>query len=249
MVVQLTPAGLLFGADRNITSELRVATGSSIVVVSGQSERPKVLKWPNHEVIVGYVGNAELDGLPADVWLYDFIGGHLQFKDLQELADALTADLNALFRTFSNEVMVLHLGGFEMYDGQWTPRVYYVHNHRGMKGDEYLIGTRFTNSDEIPKYFPGKSGDQIRADLVWPQYFGFRQGIKLKLFNTIDTGLRSAMQFLVHAGEQPAPATLDDLVQYVKFQIHGYEAYFASFYPPFQQYVGGGEDVVTAAWP
>lgn len=61
--------------------------------------------------------------------------------------------------------------------------------------------------------------------------------------------MRSAIAYLVQEGEHNAPASLDDLVQHVKFQIHGYEAYFLSFYPPFQQFVGGGDDVVTAAWP
>ena len=58
LVVQLVPEGLLFGADRNITSQLKLSDGSVEIVVSGQSERPKVLKWPNREVIVGYVGAA-----------------------------------------------------------------------------------------------------------------------------------------------------------------------------------------------
>jgi acylphosphatase len=45
LVVQPTPQGLLFGADRNITSQLTLSDGTIEVVVSGQSERPKVLKW------------------------------------------------------------------------------------------------------------------------------------------------------------------------------------------------------------
>lgn len=47
----------------------------------------------------------------------------------------------------------------------------------------------------------------------------------------------------------PVPTTLRQLVDHVKFQVHGYGAYFAAFYPPVQQFVGGGADVVTAAWP
>jgi hypothetical protein len=45
------------------------------------------------------------------------------------------------------------------------------------------------------------------------------------------------------------PITLDDLAKHVAFEINGFGAYFASFYPPFEQFVGGDADVVTAAWP
>jgi hypothetical protein len=69
------------------------------------------------------------------------------------------------------------------------------------------------------------------------------------MFNTIDMALRLAMNALIQNKLQPAPTTLNQLGDQVKFQIHGYGAYFASFYPPFEQYVGGGADVVTAAWP
>lgn len=55
-MVQLVPEGLLFGADRNITSETTLGDATVLVTVSGQSQRPKVLKWPNHEVIVGLIG-------------------------------------------------------------------------------------------------------------------------------------------------------------------------------------------------
>lgn len=169
LVVQLAPAGLLFGADRNITTSTMLTSGTSLIYVSGQAERPKVLKWPNHEVILGYVGQGRLAGRPTDVWLYDFIGRHLQFSSLQELADALTRELDVLFPAFPDVATILHLGGFELDSGNWKPRIFYIHNLSGMNGDEYIVGKQFSNSDEIPKYFGPKSGDQIRAEVAWPQ--------------------------------------------------------------------------------
>jgi hypothetical protein len=75
LVVQLVRDGLLFGADRNVTSSLRSGPD---VIASGQSLRPKVLKWPNHEIVIGYVGRAMItDGVHTDEWLYDFIGHNL----------------------------------------------------------------------------------------------------------------------------------------------------------------------------
>ena len=248
LVVQLAPAGLLFAADRNITERLTRNPGATQTVVTGQSERPKVLKWPNHEVIVGYVGHAELEGRPADEWLYTFIGRHLQFANLQELADALTSDLNALFPTFRDDPMILHLGGFEMEHGQWKPRIFYIRNTLDVN---HTMGAQFDCSDEIikPGYFGSKLGNQIRTEVAWPNYFSFRQGIMLELFNTIDAALRQATGALIIAGVMHVPKTLDELVDHMKFQIHGYAADFASFYPAFEQYVGGGAEVVTAKWP
>jgi hypothetical protein len=46
----------------------------------------------------------------------------------------------------------------------------------------------------------------------------------------------------------PAPTTLEEWSKHVALAIHGYGAYFAAFYPPFEQYVGGGADVVWAGW-
>jgi len=47
----------------------------------------------------------------------------------------------------------------------------------------------------------------------------------------------------------PVPTTLPEWSKHVALAIHGYGAYFAAFYPAFQQFVGGGADVVWASWP
>src|SRR5439155_11766850 len=107
---------------RNITSQLTVRDGSVEIIVAGQSERPKVLKWPNREVIVGYVGAAEVAGDSTDQWLYKFIGRNIDFPDLKALAQTLTGELDALFRAGDFDgPSILHLGGFEEVDGDWTP--------------------------------------------------------------------------------------------------------------------------------
>jgi hypothetical protein len=252
MVVQLAPTGLLFGADRNVTTTVRLNDGTTETFFSAQSERPKVLKWPNREVIVGYVGQAELDNRPTDEWLYAFIGRHLDFNSLDEVAESLTADVNALLPDFPDEAMVLHLGGFEEDNGQWKPRIHFIRNTVALDANlDYVVGQQFDRSEEIAdaKYFGAKPGNQIRQEVAWPNYFSFRQGIKLQLFNTIDTALREATTALIQAGLRPVPTTLAQLSEHVKFQVHGYGSYFASFYSAVEQYVGGGADVVTAAWP
>jgi hypothetical protein len=235
LVVQLAPAGLLFGADRNITHTITYSFPGASRTISGQAQRPKVLKSPNHELIVGYVGQAQLDGRPTDEWLYAFIGSHLRFATLHEVAYALTADLNTLISTIPGQALILHLGGFEQVGEQPTPRVYFIRNTTALTPQgEYVVGTTFDCSEELadPRSFGAKTADQIRAEIAWPNYFSFRQGALLNLFNTIDEALRAAVMALVATGLRNRPTTLDELADHGRFQIHGYGAYFAAFYPP-----------------
>jgi hypothetical protein len=256
LVVQIVPEGLLFGADRNITSQLTLRDGTQDIVVTGQSERPKVLKWPNREVIVGYVGAAQVQAQATDQWLYAFIGRHLDFSNLEEVARALTRELDAPYQAndFSGP-MILHLGGFELLEREWTPRVFYIRNTARDLPPEgtYTVTDHFDCSEELgrPEYYGAKGGNTIRNELR-TQIFSFRQGYDLGSFSVIDEALHEALGVIIHNHPRrphPAPATLAEWSKHVAFKIHGYAAYFAAFYPPFQQYVGGGADVVYATWP
>jgi hypothetical protein len=44
-------------------------------------------------------------------------------------------------------------------------------------------------------------------------------------------------------------ASGNDVSHHLTMAILAYGAYFAAFHEPFQQYVGGGADVVWAQWP
>src|SRR5687768_11029716 len=162
LLVQLVPQGLIFGADRNITSEAKLGDGTMMIYVSGQSQRPKVLKWPNSETIVGYVGAGRIAAEPTHEWLYGFIGRNLTFDDLGAVAALLRDELDNLFNT--GDILgplVIHLGGFVEIDGEWTPRVYFVHNTDGLTDEgEYILGTEFQPASEEltkPEYFGNKS--------------------------------------------------------------------------------------------
>jgi hypothetical protein len=68
----------------------------------------------------------------------------------------------------------------------------------------------------------------------------------------IDQALRAAMQTIVKAHPlqlHPFPTSLDEWSKHLRMAVLGYSAYFGSFYAPYEQYVGGGVDVVTARWP
>jgi hypothetical protein len=96
LAVRLVPDGLIFGADCNVTSRWVLEDGGVLITASGQSERPKVLNWPNREVIVGYVGAARIEHRATDEWLYRFIGGRLDFDDLASVAGTLTDPLRTV---------------------------------------------------------------------------------------------------------------------------------------------------------
>ncbi len=256
LVVQLVPEGLLFGADRNVTTTVREGE----VVASGQTQQPKVLKWPNHEIVIGYVGRAEVNNQPTHEWLYEFIGRNLDCP-LQELAWTLKANLEVdLAADVDAEPMILHLGGFVEDAGQWKPQVWFIRNVRGLDelGQPANLASEFDVSEEIdqPIYFGGRTGDEIRALVdararAW-QPFWFHQGYDLGTFNMLDGVLRAGMRAIVesHPGKpHEFPDSLREWSQHLKMAVLAYGAYFAAFHEPFQQYVGGGADVVWAQWP
>src|SRR6266542_1647579 len=85
LVTHLVPQGLIFAADRNVTSSI----SDPRATLMGQKQRPKLLKWPNADVLVVYVGAGAIGGKPTDLWLYDFIGRNLDDTDLATLALSL----------------------------------------------------------------------------------------------------------------------------------------------------------------
>ena len=213
LVVQLVPEGLLFGADRNITAQLTMRDGSVEIVVTGQTQRPKVLKWPNREVIVGYVGAAEVEGQPTDQWLYAFIGRQLDFPDLETVAQALNDEFDALYHAGDfGGPMILHLGGFEQVDGEWTPRVYFIHNTTALHPDGlYEVGDSFACREELGPggvlrlaAWPRDTRGPARANLQLPP------GLRPRLLRTLRRGAaRGGADDHPHAPEAAAPSADD----------------------------------------
>jgi hypothetical protein len=255
LVVHLVPEGLLFAADRNITT-WREGGGLRLI---GQAQRPKVLKWPNTDAIIGYVGQANISGVMTDEWLYAFIGRNLTFASFESLADALANDLNdAMSAGEIDTPLIIHLGGFENVAGEWTPRIWFVRNTTDLSSAGYTLGGQFDRSEEIaqPTYFGSKSGNQIRDNVTAlvqkGALFSFRQGYDLAAFNAIDEGQRAAMKLIVVGhplSPHQFPASLDEWSKHLRMAVLSYGAYFGAFFAPFEQYVGGGADVVTVPWP
>ncbi len=261
LAVQVLPQGIIFGADRNITYT-EVASdpsGQSVTIVFGQSQRPKVLRWPNRKALVGYVGAAKIGGIPSDEWLYDYIGDHLEFPSFETLAHDLTKTIQEQ-RTLDEgqsepEPLILHLAGFEERDAQQVPVVWYIRNPHGMKDGRYInVRKKFECTEEFWNYFPNISPSQIRDSLnqlaLDHRPFWFHQGLDLPTFNTLETFLRGAFKLLCQ--EHPVhsfPQTLCEWEQHLKMSILTYGAYYQAFKGPGEQYVGGGADTVSLSWP
>jgi hypothetical protein len=82
--------------------------------------------------------------------------------------------------------------------------------------------------------------------------FSFRQCYDLAAFHAIDAGLRIAMQAIVQGHPlqlHPVPNTLDEWSKHLRMAVLGYSGYFGAFYAPYEQFVGGGADVVSVPWP
>lgn len=261
LVVQVLPRGMIFGADRNITS-LRMASdpsGQAITLILGQSQRQKVLKWPNKRALIGYVGAAQIAGIHTDEWLYQYIGENLEFTAFEDLAKDLSAKIEAQRAIDEGEgepeALVIHLGGFGKREGHQVPVVWYIRNPYDIKDGYYCdIRKAFQCTEEFWEYFPNVSPAQIRHRLderaKANQPFWFHQGIDLGTFNALEAFLRGALALLCKVHPQHTfPQKLADWEKHLKMSILTYTAYYQAFKGPGEQYVGGGVDTVTLEWP
>ncbi len=265
LVVQALREGIIFGADRNITttSVRQMNDGQMIYTVSGQSQRRKVLRWPNNKALVGYVGAASLTGMPADEWLYDFIGRNLTFTSFRELAISLRDEVQAQRMLDEGERqaegLIIHLAGFEEREQIQVPVIWFITNcHRLDLVQGYTdITKEFGVSEELwqERYIQDSTPQTIRNYLGQRarEYspFWFHQGFDLGVFNTLDFFLTQSFRLLIEnmPNNLSFPTSLNEWSRHLLMSILTYGAYFQSFFGPGEQYVGGGVDIVSLPWP
>lgn len=263
LVVQLLYEGIIFGADRNVTqtSIYETEDGKTVHMVKGQSQRPKVLRWPNDKALIGYVGAATIGKMSTDNWLYNFIGRNLNFKRFDGLSNTLRNEVQSQ-RIIDEgdeeaEGLIIHLAGFEERDKRKVPVVWYITNcHKLDPKEGYTdITKEFGVTEELwqPKYIrkstPYTIRDYFRRRAKKYEPFWFHQGFDLGVFNTLDYFLRRSFRILIDHKIRKFPATLEEWSEYLSMSILTYGAYFQSFFSPGEQYVGGGVDIVSLPWP
>lgn len=266
MVIYVVKEGIIMGADRNITRTQVINGENTIINLMGQTQRPKVLRWPNNKAIIGYVGAGQIGNQPTDEWLYEFIGNNLEFHNFEELSESLRSKIQAQ-RTIDEadnhqpEPLIIHLAGFER-DGDYViPVIYYIHNHHnvvtGKLGEYYSdIRSEFICSEEFIQYIRNIPKEKIReyVDYIAKNGeagpLGFRQGYDIHTFNAFDSVMNVAMEFLskLHPNHHE-PNGIYGWKQRLEFIIRVYEAYFQTYYEPSEQFVGGGVDLVSIEWP
>src|SRR5688572_13766051 len=168
LLVELLPQGIIFGADRNISwSTERVIGKQTVVQNLGHTQRPKVLRWPRNKALLGYVGAAQIAGMPCDEWLYDFIGRNFEYESLETLAETLRSEVELQRKldeaTGDPDGLLIHLAGFERAADKWSPRVWFIRNVWGMEQGGYTDFRReFQKSEEVFKSFGSLDTDVLR---------------------------------------------------------------------------------------
>lgn len=266
LIVRVVPEGIIFGADRNITeTRIKNSSGGNIKTLStGQSQSPKVLKWPNDKAIIGYAGVASIAQQPTEEWLFNFIGRNLDFPDFNTLAHKLREEIENQRKidegSESADALLIHIGGFEERHSQILPTIWYIRNASILKkGKYYGITKSFICDDpfwQTLKEFDNESKVSFikkiikgLADSFNP--FGFQQGIDLEIFNMIEYSVRLANKLIENNvyPEFSTPQDLESWKKHIKWTILSYSAFYQTFNPPGEQYVGGGVDIVSLKWP
>jgi len=273
LLVEFVPQGIIFGADRNITIEgegipqfIEEADGKRYYEVIhrhyGQTPRPKVLRWPKRKAIIGYVGEAQINDMPTDEWLYDFIGCHLDFDSFESLAESLRQSVEHQRSIDEGDndpsPLIIHLAGFEEREGIQVPACWVIRNDFSRE-PQYLEDVRkeFEAEDclwlESHRWYvpPQKLRSHLSDQAAKFNPFWFHQGFDLGKFNLLEDFLKAALRELYSSGlfEQKYPQTLSEWEKQVRMSILMYGSYFQAYQKPHEQYVGGGVDTITIPWP
>jgi hypothetical protein len=262
LVVRLTSDGIIFGADRNITT---VTQNGQYIVKSGDQQK-KILKWPNDKALIGYSGLSNIDNIPTIDWLYGFIGRYPNFDSISDLAHHLQEEVQRQIRIDENgnpepNLLIIHLAGFEKESGIFKPRIFLISNYEKYDPDKDVyekVDTTFCCDDHLPIMLdaiqiPNDNNLQTRLNDLIKQTkhpIGFQQGHKLKTFNVFDNVLLDVNNFIFQIeGIEDYELNVKDWGERIKMGILTYCAYYESFSKPGMQYVGGGADILYIKWP
>ncbi len=253
LIANVVPEGLIFAADRNVSDPHGKVSGRS----------PKIVRWLNPPLLVGYVGKAYVSGVPTHEWLTAFLDGNAT-DDLGALADRLAEKLEMAFEGYATEDRgtIVHLGAFEHRPDGPLPAIWYIRDAQIRLDGSIEHLAKFEPRDELKRdptlngaYFGTATGSQIRhllqssgTPLPWA---GYRQSFDLGTFGQLDMALWAFQELLVSGDNRrhEPPTSIEEWKPFMEMSVRGFGAYFDAFYPPGYQVVGGGVDVKWIPWP
>ncbi len=260
------PEGIVFAADKNATISGVTAAGQPVRYV--EPTATKVLSWPRHRAIVGYVGLGQLAGYELDEWMRVFIAGSRDFQDIhalaQQLRDCIQADFDRDYppgTNVSRRVLVIHLGGFADCDGARVPVIYHIRNHESIdeKTGAYSPGQRVFAVDECierdskgwpnPEDYPTRVQTRLQKIVDERHFYWFANGYNLGAFNVFKGVIWKALHNIRDAGFAEGLSGLDARIAFCKMSVEVFGSYFTHHHRPDERAVGGGVDVVYIPWP
>jgi hypothetical protein len=255
LVIEVLHEGVIFGADRNITTQYDDGTTRQ------ESQSSKVLTWPHEKCLFGFVGAATMGNLPMRDWLAAIKDS---FRDIDSL-EAIAGELHKKVQMQrdkddahkSPEPLIIHIGGFEKKDGFWVPVVWVIRNtHKtGRFGyldirHEFCCTEVFRTNDLVKDIDASEIRKSLKVLAKQFRPFWFHQGIDLFTFNVLHGAVKSAFRLLCEQHpDHDIPITLHEWEKHVRMQVLMYGAYFEAFRSEDKQFVGGGADVVSTPWP
>lgn len=215
LVANVVPEGLIFAADRNLSNPDGCVVGTA----------PKVLKWHDPALLVGYVGEALVAGEPMHEWLHRFLEQNAT-NDLRTLATRLADDLELGFAGLPESARgtIVHVGAFEQTDDGPLPAIWYIRDAEIQSDGSIKHKARFEPRDELKQdpasgdaYFGDATGEEIRAHLRSAQtphpWAGYRQSFDLAVFGELD---RSLWRFAALQERHRPPTVIEEWEPFMK---------------------------------
>lgn len=260
------PEGIIFAADKNASIQYMTADGKERWYVAPTAT--KVLAWPFQRAVIGFVGLGTLAGYDMDEWMRVFIAETREFDNIDDLAIKLRDQLQSDFvqeyppgTDISQCHVIVHLGGFALRDGCFTPVLYHIWNHNTINPQTGLYpepDRDFRLQEEVEQGFkewpkPEDYPHHVRARFEnmskEKRFLWFNNGANLTAFNIFKAAIWDALIAVEKAGYIPRLPGLDQRVAYCKMAVEVFGSFFTHHYLPEDRIVGGGVDSLDIPWP
>lgn len=250
ILIRIFATGIVFGADRNVTVD---------DICDGSVTTTKVCKSDDGKILIGNIGAAKLGGTWALQVIKEIVDSH-EGSPLSKIAKEVSSGVyhQRLEDDKKKDItpQIVNIAGFEERDGVLVPECWYISNCYELDKDAVYRDFRqdFGCSDEvrIKTMEKGIKASVLRERLHGINgggYIGFQHSIDLAKFNDLIQFSKTALEGLPKADPYFVPITLEDQAKLVNLSLEIFGSYFKTYYPANQQFVGGGNDIGTLAWP